>query len=209
MELNHDRLLEKEEEIFRLAKKAIISSDIPEISESQVADLASDLIDCSYTISAPEIKQVFMHLVTMSPGGMGGGQSTKAGNIRFQLGKLFDALSKSTFTTVTIHTIPWLIPFGAIRLWSDLSSTVKISITEIDASVLYAMWINKNAERTVDEGKVLGFVNKERGKFSKSLLISADIFRSLNTLESIRVIARSENASSRWWLREWVSVNYR
>jgi len=177
--------------------------------DSTAASIATELIDNYAGFRAPEKEQVVIHYVTLMPGGLGGGMSTKAGNIQLNLGKLMVALSKSTFTTIAVQKTPWLLPLGALIIWTELWATAKIDVSENDASVIFSMWIYKDSEHTIEDSKVLSVVNKERAKYGQTLLSSSEISRSLKALESIGTIERSKEAPSKWWLREWVSIKYR
>ncbi len=171
--------------------------------------IATELIDTIATFRPPEKERGVMHYVTMNRGGLGGGYSAKPGNIRLSIGKLCLALSKSTFTTVAVQKLPWLLPLGALIIVTELWAAAKIDVTENDASVLFAMWMYKDSEHTIENSRVVEVVNRERAKYGQNLLSTLEVSRSLSALESIRAIERAKDSNSKWWLREWVSINFR
>jgi hypothetical protein len=52
-------------------------------------------------------------------------------------------------------------------------------------------------------------VNEDRERHGHSPLSEKELTEVVATLERMRCIKRSRNDNTKWWLREWVRVEYR
>ena len=209
MELDYERAKEKTAELVAAVERVFYSTGASESSAAESHQAAVDVVSNYASIVPPEKEPVLIHLVTMNIGGHGGGESTKLGNVGLNMKKLCIAVSKGAFATVATLKTPWLTFFAALILWDEFWSCTKAPLSEDDALVLYAMWMNKDSEQRIAANDVETKVNAERAKVNQPPLSTAQIRSSIKTLEQIRCIKRAKDAPSKWWLCEWVSFTYR
>jgi hypothetical protein len=157
-------------------------------------------------IRPPEIDSR-IGLVIMGTGGRDS-YSVKPGNITMNMRDLVTIISQGVLTTAASLKVPWTAVFGAIILWNRLYSQAKIDLSEIEGSVLWTMWNRADSGNTVATDGLLKAVNEERLKYGRGSLMEGDLRDALAKLESIQTIERSTMFGSRWWLREWVEVEY-
>jgi hypothetical protein len=150
----------------------------------------------------------FIGLVVLGAHGSGGGKSTKAGNIRLNIGTLMEAVANGALGVFSAKDHPMTIPFAALLLCNSLWRTATVTISEMDAAVLYVMWVRKGVERTIAETGLLDLCNEHLSKYGRSPLSAQDLRRSLSGLEKLGTIKRSWKDKTTWWLREWVGRSY-
>jgi hypothetical protein len=211
-----ERAARKKQELVDAATRALTRSKSARALRANSTLLrkhAARLVDTYVSISAPESRgrDIGINLfatVTMFQGGAATGDSTKAGNVRFNLKKLFLAISKGALAGVAVSKTPWLFPFAALILWDEFWSCAKIPLTESEACVLYAMWMHRDRKDCIANADVEPKTNLERSKRKQPRLNATSIRRCLDRLSHIGTIERSHNSPDMWWLREWVSVSY-
>ena len=206
MELDYDRAELKKSELIDAVARALAATSVNADEDRQTA---LEIISNYASISPPEKERMVMQLITMNHGGRGGAESTKAGNVQFNIGKLCIAASKGAFATVAVSNTPWLAVFAALILWDEFWACTKVSLSEDAASVLYAMWMHKDADRCIAANDVEAKVNMERAKRSQSSLTSAQVRSCFKTLEQLSCIKHPNDFPSKWWLCEWVRFPYR
>lgn len=206
MEWNYDRKEEKESELLDEIENQIRLAGIP---EEQIKTTAKEFFEQSMKITPPEKEAMVIKMITMRPSGRGGGQSTKAGNIRLNVGSLFNAVAGGVFTVISAAQAPWAIPFAAILLWNSMWNSVKVDLTENDAVTLWAMWQVKDVNKLVSEEDIKGAVDRHAEKYQRSTLSEADIKFAIQNLSAIGCIERPGNDPSKWWLCEWIAPAYR
>jgi len=206
MEWDYDRKKEKEAEILAEIENQLRLAEIP---EEQIKTTAKEFFEESVSITPPEKKAMVIEMVRMHPSGRGGGRSTKAGNIRLNIGSLFNAVSSGVFTVISAAQAPWAIPFAGILLWNSIWQSVKVDLSENDAVTLWAMWQVKDANKLVSEEDIKGAVDRHAAKYQRSTLSEADIKFALKNLSAIGCIERSRDNPSKWWLCEWIAPAYR
>lgn len=77
-----------------------------------------------------------MSFITMSSSGMGGGRSSKSGNIRLNWKKLFVEGPESILVIAGASQIPFLIPIAGLVVWNKALSLMNIEIDERHAAVI-------------------------------------------------------------------------
>ncbi len=205
MEWDEQREAEKQAELLESLADALRRCGV---SESEVRRLAETIFGSYISTQPPEAARHTVHFVTLSQMGTGGGQSTKAGNIKLNIGKLMEAVASGVLTIVDAVQLPLTAPLAALVVWVSLRRTAQVSISETDASVLYTMWAYKNADRDVPNEGLLERCNALLAKYGRPQISAQMLQRSLKTLEQIDTIERSPRNSGMWWLREWVRVSY-
>ena len=206
MEWDYDRKTEKEAELLVEIENQLRLAEIP---EEQIKTTAKEFFEKSVSITPPEKKAMVIEMITMHPSGRGGGRSTKAGNIRLNIGSLFNAVSGGVFTVISAAQAPWAIPFAGILLWNSIWQSVKVDLSENDAVTLWAMWQVKDEDKLVSEKDIKGAVDRHAAKYQRSTLSEADIKFAIKNLSAIGCIKRPRDDPSKWWLCEWIAPAYK
>ena len=103
--------------------------------------------------------------VTLDSLGRGGGKSRKVSNILFNLKKLLDVGPDVVLAGAGGATGPsWLVPFATLYVLNKLLRFAEEEITEIEATTLRSLWLNRNDKHEVRDELGLQIVNAERAK---------------------------------------------
>jgi hypothetical protein len=189
--------------------KAIIAESLRG-SDIDDSDLLADRVVQQFAdVTAPYYEAEPMRLMTFGEGGIGGGSTTKPGNVMLNIGKLVRAIASGILTIAGATTAPWLLVIGALVTWDALWSCLNLKLTEEHACAVWVLWENRDDNNTFPKSEVLGAVNRERTKFGMRPLSAMAIDRALDDLVKMRCIKQSASDPERWWLREWVQIKYR
>lgn len=210
MAWDEESLRQKRNEVMEVAAKRIAQAlDDQGPSTEEVTALAEGLLEACVRLTPPEAGSELVFLITADRYGRGGGRTTKPGNLRINIGQVVIAVAGGTLTVMGAMSVPWTLPLAALVLWNEFYSKATVEIGEFDASVIWAMWLHRDHNVTVDDAELLDLVNGERRKGGMQALLREQLDRSLRTLEKLKCIKRSKRNANRWWLREWVNVDYR
>jgi len=172
------------------------------------ADLAARIVDSLCSISPPEEPEHVMEWVTMDMGGHRGGRSLKPGNLTLNMKHFVATAASSVVAAAGVAARPWLAPFAAVVLWERVWSKVGVEVQEREASVLWAMWLNRDIETNrIAQAGLLATVNDERAQYGRATLAAQELDDSLEILRKMRCIKHRDDGA--WWLCEWVRVNWR
>jgi len=196
-----ERAEEKKEELTDIVKGVIQNYDIQNKDE-----ISSAIIDHFVNITPPEM-ELRMDLITIRQGGMGGGSSTKPGNIWLNWRKLLAEGAESILTVVGAVAVPWLIPLAGLVVWNKVWSLASIKIDERHAAVIWTMWKNRDEENCIKNDKVLDLVNKNLSEYNRPIMNEKELKDILKDLEEMECIEAT--VENKWWLREWVKTTYR
>ncbi|MBC7129302.1 MAG: hypothetical protein H5T45_06200 [Thermoplasmatales archaeon] len=194
-----ERAEEKRKELTDIVKGVIQNYDIQNKEE-----ISSGIINHFLKITPPEM-ELRMELIIIRQGGVGGGRSTKPGNIWLNWRKLLVEGSESILTVAGAIAVPWLIPLAGLVVWNKICSMLTIEITERHAVVIWTMWLNKDSENCIKGDVILNLVNKELSKYNRPKMNRRELHRILKDLKEMKCI---EEEGNKWWLREWVKVFY-
>jgi hypothetical protein len=189
-------------EIAQIANRALIT-----VGDSPDLNMALAIVRQFATVVPPETR-ITMDLVTMRPGGTGGGVTVKSGNVTLNMRKLIAAIAGGVLTAVGVSQAPWTAVFGALVVWDSLYSAGTIDLSEKEAAVMWTLWQLKDENNTVADAGLLRYVNITRRQFSRNELSQRELNSALTKLERIGTVERTSKGKSRWWLREWVRVAY-
>jgi hypothetical protein len=195
-----ERAKEKRKELTDIVKDVIQNYDIQNKEK-----IASEIIDHFLNITPPEM-ELRMEILTLKQGGVGGGSSTKPGNIWLNWRKLLVEGSESILTFIGAVAVPWLIPFAGLVVWNKIWSMLTIEITERHSVVIWTMWLNRDSENCIEGQLILDLVNKELSKYNRPQMNQQELDMLLKDLEKMKCIEKTEE--NKWWLREWVKVVY-
>jgi hypothetical protein len=171
--------------------------------------LAAQVVQRFADITAPYYEPEPMRLMVLSEGGVGGGSTTKPGNVVLNLRKLVRAIASGILTIAGATAAPWLLLIGALVTWDALWSCLSLKLTEDHACVVWTLWKNRDDDNTFPKSGTVDAVNLERAAFGKQSLSAMEVNRTLDDLARMGCIKQSANDPQRWWLREWVRIKYR
>jgi len=192
----------KARELAEKLRAALVS-----IGVTVEASRALRVIESFASLQPPE-HDTRMYWLRMHLGGRGGGYSVKPGNITLNMQKLVTALAGGVLTAAGIAAAPWSAVFGALVIWDSLYSAARVDLSEEDASVMWTLWRRRDAEHTVPHDGLLASVNEERARHGRHALSEQQLADAVAKLRRIDAIEQSSQDPSRWWLREWVRVDW-
>jgi hypothetical protein len=206
VELDREREKGKLDELRSAIRGALLCNGYSD----QDADKLSPLVLEYYvTTTPPEKRGLYTEFVTANSfSGRGGGRSVKAGNIRLNISKLFEAVSAGVFTTISVAAAPWAIPFAALLLWKSLWNVAEVPLSESEIVVLWTLHKMKNLMKVVteDEEAILQEVNAHLSKYDREHISRGDLRHALSNLLRIDSIERTRDNAL--FIREWIRVSY-
>ncbi len=207
MGLDYDRGKEKESEILDSVSEFFYQNGI---SKDMSENMSKLIFNNAIKVTPPEKEEHFMEMMIVNRSGRGGGKSIKAGNIKLNIKKLFEAVANGAFAITGAVQVPILTPMAFLILWNSLWKTIEVPITENDAAVIWAMWVYRDREKNeISNTGLLDIVNKHLMKYERSLITQNDLNYSLDNLTRIKSIKRSKSNANNWWLCEWIKPKYR
>lgn len=198
--MNTEEQVESKMEELREVIKSLVYNHT-----SNAGEFSERLIESFCVIKPPEIAMT-LDFITMKPGGIGGGRSSKRGNIRLNWRKLIVDGSESILTITGAASIPWLIPLAGLVVWNKVWSLLSIEISERHAAVIWIMWNNRDGDNHVQGNKILDLVNEEVLKYNRPMMDEMELKVILKDLEKMHCIKKTDG--NKWWLREWVKAVY-
>lgn len=205
------RGLEKREELISVvATRLTRTIGAEKLGEDLSRGLAERVIDAACVIRVPNDEgERFTELITVGPGGTGGGTSVKPGNVLLKTSKLAVLGAKAVTSAVGVFAHSWLIPVAAIILWDEIYSRLKVDIQERDATVAWTLWVHRDKSGCVSHGGLLALVNSERATFGRNPMSQQELDDALALLKRLRCIEPSQDSPSAWFVREWVQTSFR
>ncbi len=202
MEWDHERQQEKEEELTQMLEATLTDQDC------DARALAEQIIGLAVDVSPPEKEQFTLELMTFRNDGRGGGRSRKPGNIRFNMGKLVEAVSAGVITAVGAIQAPITIPFAALVLWNSIWRCVDVELSEADAALVYVMWMHQESDRYVAEQGLQQKLNDHLEKYGRQSMSEYDMKHSMEKLEKIGSIKKAKKHGDYWQLCERIKPEY-
>jgi hypothetical protein len=203
MDFDEARRIQKRQEIIDVVQQTLRShtpsADEPTAAISIVSQLAE--------ITAPEAPSI--GFVRVYEGGDGGGRSTKPGNVRLNMKKLFVAVAGGALTLAGATAAPWMVILGGLVVWDSLWSSTQVELGEVEAAVLWALWSNRDDQDMVSKDGVFELVTAELHKLDRPGFTGGQVDAALAKLRQLKCIESAMMAPDKWWLREWVQVDYR
>jgi hypothetical protein len=133
------------------------------------------------------------------------GKSVKAGNLRFNLGKLFESAVSSAGVYFTSVAHPIFAVFTGIVALRSLMKAATVEIEERDAWVLWALWISQQHSGASDSATILQRLNEEGQRYGKAIDMSVkEVETRLERLEKIRAVRLRDG---QWGVVEAVIVS--
>lgn len=177
------------------------------IGQDHAKAMAQELVLNFINITPPIPIPPAQRTVEMDEGGTHA-LSTKPGNMRFDIGKLAVTFAEVITISAGVVAAPWTALFAGLVIWARFRGASQIALSEKEASVLWAMWKYRDQHSYVAEDGLLVRINTERTIFGGGLLSVNDYEQAIDRLLKIGAIDRAPDPE-KWWLREWIAVNYR
>jgi len=133
------------------------------------------------------------------------GRSVKLGNLRFNLGTLFEAIASGVSAGFAATTVPIVAVFTGLLAIRKLRRAAEVDLSEREALVIWCVWSceQRGIPATTEEIRQCGL--KEATRVGSALQPSiAEVQNSLERLEKIGAIRRAEDGS--WETHEAVIV---
>src|ERR1044072_1566871 len=188
----------KQTELIALAEEAV------EQHTTDTAPVAELVVEAFVKLSAPEKPPIHTHLIVLNVAQTPAAASRKAGNIYLNWKKLIDIVPDGTLAAAGAATGPsWLIPLAGLYIWNKLWSGSEEKLTEVEATVILALWKNRNGQNKILEEDGYEKTNIIRLEIGLPKLSKATYQSAINRLLKMECI-KLENG---WiWLREWVRL---
>ena len=198
---DNEALHRKQDELRQLAREAA------SLVGAREADADANLVSRSFArLTPPDEPQAEVHFITMSALGRGGGRSRKPGNVYLNWRKLIDVVPDVTLAGTGMLTSPiWVLPFIGLYLWAKLWRAAEEDISEVDATVIYALWKSKGGARTISEDEGFDKTNSVRIAAGAEPISREHYHAAVNRLLKMECI---EISDGQIWLREWVRIAY-
>lgn len=145
--------------------------------------------------------------ISIKMGGAGGGKSRKVGNVWLDIRKLVAAFAKTTLSAASIAANPWTAPLAGLIIWDELVSRTTVEVEERDATVVWTLWINRDANALVAKHALLAMVNEERSLYGRAVLTAEELTTSLELLKKVGCIQEFDGDPLFWWVCERVCVD--
>ena len=192
--------------------RTLIGEALQEIGLDDAERLA-DQVEAHFANVTPpsvdvDIELPPLEMMTVRPGGRGGGVTTKPGNVVLNWRKLITAIASGALTIAGTAAMPWMLVVGALVTWDRVYSSAQLEINEVQACVAWSLWVSRDAASTVAKSEVFDVVNRERDNFGQQQLSVKEVDYALRDLERMGCIHQSRSDPDSWWLREWVRVRY-
>jgi len=200
MEYDNEALNRKRQELRRLVRQAVpASARHPE-------KIAESLLSTFIEITPPTKPEMVLKMITARPSGSGRARSRKPGNIYLNWAKLMDLVPDVTIAAVGGATSPrWLLPLIGLYVWNKLWCSSQEELTETEATVICALWKNRNNKNRISEDTGFEKTNAARTGMGLAPLSGNEFDGAVNRLLEMKCIGIEEGVI---WLREWVCIRY-
>ncbi|MEM6728323.1 MAG: hypothetical protein AAF618_07475 [Pseudomonadota bacterium] len=171
------------------------------------ASLTDKTVEEFCRIKQPEIKspEIRMDMVRMEVAGRAGGVSIKPGNILLNWRGLFGALPGMVLTGVGVAASPWLIILGALVIWKDLYSNIRIELEPKHAIAFKAMWDNHDGRKRILEADAAQLTNAALADADHNTLSPKNFASVVDDLARIGCLKIIDGEI---WLREWIKRSW-
>ena len=171
-------------------------------------ELARKLVECFCTVTPPKSDPPLMEWMTINSRGRGGGVSVKPGNVLLNMRQLTAALADGVLSAVGVVDRPWTALIAAVVIWDRIVSCLRVEVGEVEASILWVLWLKSDEQHTFAKSGLLSTVNFQRTRYGYRPINEQELADALALLTRMRCIKESGDAA-RWCLRESVSVRYK
>jgi len=187
------------------AKRAELIADVAAILDPVDAHLAGLIVEAFCQMTPPLEPPRMIHMITAQSGGLGGGETTKPGNLRLNWHKLVRSCGDMVLTAAGVAAHPVLIPFAALSLWNKYWTHATIPLSREQATALFAMWSRKDSKNRITRDVAIAAVNDLLAVFKLPLIDQKQFDVIERDLTHLRCIECDQDGI---WLREWVKTTY-
>lgn len=175
----------------------LLPDDVPD-RDSILARAVDGLLERVPTPDGPNAGGV----VTLN--GPNTGASRKGTNLFLNWRKLIETTPDVSMATVGAVTGPHLlIPFAALYVWNILWKATDEKLSEVEASVILALWQNRDSRNRIGEDLGFSATERLRGQSALSPIPRATYNRAVNKLAQMDCVVLEDGDI---WLREDVRL---
>jgi hypothetical protein len=198
MEFDHDAARTKRASLEQYAAHPSSSTSILDLAS------AKSLVDAFADITPPELPG--LELITINSLYRPTARSRKPGNLLLNWRKLMDIVPDVTLASAGAVGLPvWAIPLAALYVWNKVWRGTSEEFTQTEATIILALWKNRNGENRISEDDGFSKTNSVRTATGLSPLTRGDYIEAIDRLIRIQCI---ELTNGIIWLREWIRVKY-
>ena len=204
MEFDEHAAAAKLEDI-RLAA-AVARRTLPGLSEETI----ERAVGAFASVTPPEQPSLTIGLVTVSSlYSSPKAQSRKLGNVLLNWRKLVDIVPDVSLAGLGAATLPvspaWSAALAGLYVWNKLWRGTLEEFTDLEATVILALWKSRNRENKVAESDGFDKTNALRATYSLPPLTRGQFKAVIDRLTRIQCVELEDGIL---WLREWVRVKY-
>ena len=174
------------------------------VQETRTAELAETKVESAHRLPFRITGMALFNTYLNTNGGGGGAQSWKLGNIAVSPRKLLMTLP-AMISSLWLQDHPWAAASIALSLLGSILSKMELQIQEREATVLWAIWLNRDANNRISKEALLAVVNNERVAYGLGVLSLNELGIALALLLKLGCI-RDEESS--WRVCESVQVEF-
>lgn len=183
-------------------KNQITQEDICHLISNQDKQIGKLLLENFISEIDNDVKK--RSLLSIPENGAGRGVSRKIKNISLNWKKLLVEGSDSILIVAGATAFPVLIPLAALVAWNKLYSLMDIEINELHATLLFAMWSDKNNEKPFKKETILNITNLQLIKQNKNAVVMSKISTLLDDLILIECIIKTSD--DEYLLQEKINI---
>lgn len=176
---------------------------LPDRVELLVERLAETLVQ----LTPPQEPESFQ-ILTLRAGAPWRGKSVKVGNIGLNVRGFLATVASGALSALSVATHPWTLPLACLVLLDRLANTISVELTEIDAGIAWAMWLNRDDAGYVADDRLERIVNDEMMDKSRPELSSKEIRDRVERLRGLGCIRQLEVQPLRWAFVESVNISF-
>lgn len=148
-----------------------------------------------------------MDSVHMTPGGLGGATFDKLSSVQINVGTILSCASSVLGLSNADDPIQFVI--GLFKVFSALVPLANKTLEEREATVLWAIWVNRDQRGCVNAANVHQHVHDERKHYDLPLITSGEIDAALQKLETAQCVTRYDSdVGPLVVIRERVTIKY-
>ena len=136
-------------------------------------------------------KKAAFKMVTLAPGGIGGGRLRSARNLLLNWGAVVGVGTSVAQVVANASGPPWLLVLSVLPVAQQFFPALNRQLSERHAAVLWTLWHHGAATNRVRDVSLRRLVNKSLSEYGCSLMPAPELKRVLADLEQLRCVERN------------------
>jgi hypothetical protein len=200
MKYDTDAMNKKRSSLVEIASKISIDG----MSMDKV--VAGEIIDNFTWLKPPEKDEIVMGMMTISGGNRPRAKSKKLGNLVLSWRRLMEFVPDSAVVAFGAHTFPsYMLPLVGLQVWNMANKAITVEFTELEATVITALWKNCDNEYYIEEAQGHIETNTLRQLYELPTVTQVEYTKAIDTLVSAGCIKLTDG---KIWLKEWIRRTY-